>query len=413
MNDLAISARGIAKSYRIAHNAPRHTTLGEALAHKFRHGFRRTKSETFWALDDISFDIRHGEVVGIIGRNGAGKSTLLKILSQITEPTRGEIDLHGRVGSLLEVGTGFHPELTGRENIFLNGAILGMKRGEIQKRFDEIVAFAEIEQFLDTPVKRYSSGMYVRLAFAVAAHLEPDVLLVDEVLAVGDVQFQKKCLGKMGEISAGSGRTILFVSHNLSALSALCPRTIYLQDGGMKAMGPTLQVIAGYLAEGAPGRYENMHVGGAQSTACIRRAWIEPVRKQTQESDCVRLAAGDEFTLCVELTNLLKEPVEFVASFYDHLRRPIWYFANSLFKQAMLPCGKRVEIRLTYRLPRLSGASLIVDMALMTPSVYPVFDMAVNALTVGIVGEETAAHTGAKDQFPIVNEPAYRATLHE
>jgi lipopolysaccharide transport system ATP-binding protein len=248
MSDTAISARNVAKSYAIARSGPRHTTLGEAVAHTLKNGFRRAKSETFWALDDLSFDIGHGEVVGIIGRNGAGKSTLLKILSQITTPTRGEIDIHGRIGSLLEVGTGFHPELTGRENIFLNGAILGMKRAEIESRFDEIVAFAEVEQFLDTPVKRYSSGMYVRLAFAVAAHLRSDILIVDEVLAVGDIAFQKKCLGKMGDVSRQNGTTVLFVSHNMAAVRALCSRAILLKNGGIQADGSAEAVIAGYLS---------------------------------------------------------------------------------------------------------------------------------------------------------------------
>ena len=185
---------------------------------------------TIWALKDVSFEVQQGEVVGIIGRNGAGKSTLLKILSRITDPTEGRVEIHGRVGSLLEVGTGFHPELTGRENIYLNGAILGMKQAEIERKFDEIVAFAEIEKFLDTPVKRYSSGMYVRLAFAVAAHLEPEILLVDEVLAVGDAEFQKKCLGKMGDV-AKEGRTVLFVSHNMGAVTTLCKRGILLDTG--------------------------------------------------------------------------------------------------------------------------------------------------------------------------------------
>lgn len=202
-------------------------------------------SDTTWALRDVSFDILPGEVVGIIGRNGAGKSTLLKILSRITEPTSGEVRLHGRVASLLEVGTGFHPELTGRENIFLNGTILGMRKAEIDSKFDEIVAFSEIEKFLDTPVKRYSSGMYVRLAFAVAAHLEPEILLVDEVLAVGDAEFQKKCLGKMGDV-AKEGRTVLFVSHNLSAIKRLCRTGIYLDSGRIELQGPVENVLAAY-----------------------------------------------------------------------------------------------------------------------------------------------------------------------
>jgi len=208
---------------------------------------RSPGSEEFWAIRGISFDIMPGEVVGIIGRNGAGKSTLLKILSRITEPTEGRITLHGRVASLLEVGTGFHGELTGRENIFLNGAILGMSRQEIRKRFDEIVAFAEVERFLDTPVKHYSSGMYVRLAFAVAAHLEPEILIVDEVLAVGDAQFQKKCLGKMQDISSQEGRTVLFVSHNMGTVSALCTKGIYLKKGGVDFIGTAEEAIGRYV----------------------------------------------------------------------------------------------------------------------------------------------------------------------
>lgn len=205
--------------------------------------------EQFWALRDVSFELQFGEIIGIIGRNGAGKSTLLKILSRITEPDRGRAILRGRVASLLEVGTGFHPELTGRENIYLNGAILGMTRAEIKRKFDEIVDFAEVERFLDTPVKRYSSGMYVRLAFAVAAHLEPEILIVDEVLAVGDTEFQKKCLGKMSEV-AGGGRTVLFVSHNLTAIEALCPRSLYLADGKVVADAASAKVIELYLKRG-------------------------------------------------------------------------------------------------------------------------------------------------------------------
>lgn len=232
-----------------------HDTLRDAIVDAFSRPFHRgsgarnqDNEDTIWALKDVSFEVQHGEVVGIIGRNGAGKSTLLKILSRITEPTSGRAVINGRVGSLLEVGTGFHPELTGRENIYLNGAILGMTRREIDRKFDEIVAFAEIEKFLDTPVKRYSSGMYVRLAFAVAAHLEPEILLVDEVLAVGDAAFQKKCLGKMGEV-AKEGRTVLFVSHNMSAVLKMCKNTILLHGGKLVSSGASDSVVRDYISK--------------------------------------------------------------------------------------------------------------------------------------------------------------------
>lgn len=248
--DIAVSVRGLSKSYTIAHNVERATTLGEAFLHRMKNPTQKARKETFWALRDVSFDIQKGDVVGVIGRNGAGKSTLLKILSQITEPTAGEIYLYGRVGSLLEVGTGFHPELTGRENIYLNGAILGMRRKEIERQFDAIVDFAEVEQFLDTPVKRYSSGMYVRLAFGVAAHLNPEILIVDEVLAVGDATFQKKCIGKMEDV-AKEGRTVLFVSHNMGAISTLCSRAIFLSRGQLALNTDVTSAVNHYLANDA------------------------------------------------------------------------------------------------------------------------------------------------------------------
>ena len=249
MSDIAIRVENLSKRYKIG--VRRDDTLRDAIVNVFKRSNVKTLErsnvdDTIWALRDVSFEVKRGEVVGIIGRNGAGKSTLLKILSRITEPTSGRAIINGRVGSLLEVGTGFHPELTGRENIYLNGAILGMTRAEIDRKFDEIVAFSEIEKFLETPVKRYSSGMYVRLAFAVAAHLEPEILLVDEVLAVGDAAFQKKCLGKMGDV-AKEGRTVLFVSHNLIALRSLCPRAIWLERGKISDEGPSSDVVANYL----------------------------------------------------------------------------------------------------------------------------------------------------------------------
>ena len=258
MTNIAIQTDHLSKRYQIgAARAPTSSTLQEVILDTLRRPFSRHQREngessarTLWALKDVSLDVKHGEVVGIVGRNGAGKSTLLKILSRITEPTSGTATIRGRVASLLEVGTGFHPELTGRENIFLNGAILGMTRTDIARRFDEIVAFAEIEQFLETPVKHYSSGMYVRLAFAVAAHLEPEVLFVDEVLAVGDARFQMKCLGRMGD-AARDGRTIIFVSHNLAAIAQLCQRAIWLDQGSIRTLGPPVQVLQEYLSEGS------------------------------------------------------------------------------------------------------------------------------------------------------------------
>ena len=263
MSEVAIRCEGLGKQYRIG-KRERYRTLRDTLTDAMYAPFRRIRSafqpsslpasqhpngdDTIWALKDVSFEIKQGEVVGIIGRNGAGKSTLLKILSRITEPTEGTAEIHGRVGSLLEVGTGFHPELTGRENIYLNGAILGMRKAEIGRNFDEIVAFAEVEQFIDTPVKHYSSGMYMRLAFAVAAHLEPEILLVDEVLAVGDLAFQKKCLGKMSDV-AKEGRTVLFVSHNLAAVGRLCTRGIYLAEGRIAYDGLAQSAIGLYVKQ--------------------------------------------------------------------------------------------------------------------------------------------------------------------
>jgi len=251
--DIAVSVRGLWKSYTIAHEE-KHSTLAETWLHRLRNPLRGPSKETFDALKDVSFDIERGGVLGIIGRNGAGKSTLLKILSRITQPTSGEIRLRGRVGSLLEVGTGFHSELTGRENIFLNGAILGMTRSEIRRQFDAILDFAGVEKFLDTPVKRYSSGMYVRLAFAVAAHLNPEILIVDEVLAVGDAGFQKKCLGKMREISQSGGRTVLFVSHNMAAVKSLCTHGVVLHQGSLVLSSSADNAISTYLQGGVDQR---------------------------------------------------------------------------------------------------------------------------------------------------------------
>jgi lipopolysaccharide transport system ATP-binding protein len=279
--DVVIRAEGLGKKYIIGHEAKRepYIALRDVLARVARNAWRKTTdmargraivsgdtTEDFWALKDVNFEIRRGEVVGVIGRNGAGKSTLLKILSRITEPTEGEVTIEGRVASLLEVGTGFHPELTGRENIYLNGAILGMTRAEIRCKFDEIVSFAEVERFLDTPVKRFSSGMYVRLAFAIAAHLEPEILIIDEVLAVGDAEFQKKCLGKMKDVAAG-GRTVIFVSHNMSAVTQLTSRAVLLAQGRAAFAGTSAEAVEQYV-----GRH-NAGLAVEYDVRRAKRAW--------------------------------------------------------------------------------------------------------------------------------------------
>lgn len=284
MSEPAIRAEGLSKRYRLgALNAP-YDTLRDQIVRLARRDARVTRGrETLWALDDVSFDVREGEVVGIVGRNGAGKTTLLKILSRITRPTRGRAELHGRVGSLLEVGTGFHPELTGRENIFLNGAILGMSRQETTQRFDEIVEFAGVQKFVETPVKRYSSGMYVRLAFSVAAHLEPEILLVDEVLAVGDLEFQRRCLGKMESIGR-EGRTVLFVSHNMPAVARLCPRALLIEGGRLALDGDSTDVLAAYVGSGV-GNAAERRWGDPASAPGDEHARLRSVRVVNRSGD--------------------------------------------------------------------------------------------------------------------------------
>jgi lipopolysaccharide transport system ATP-binding protein len=320
MSDVVIRVEGLGKKYALHHeSSERYTALRDVLARQARVAGRllnpftlagqlrkaqrqaaaeRAESEEeFWALKDVSFEIRRGERVGIIGRNGAGKSTLLKILSRITEPTTGRVEICGRVASLLEVGTGFHPELTGRENIYLNGAILGMTRREISARFDEIVDFAELEKFLDTPVKRYSSGMYVRLAFAVAAHLEPEILVVDEVLAVGDAIFQKKCLGKMTEISTEDKRTLLFVSHNMAAIEALCTQGILIKKGQAKSFKTVRKAVQTYWDELTPSESITGFTRNRESfkSNLIKDAWLEDDSRQKRAS----FQCGEPFTICM------------------------------------------------------------------------------------------------------------------
>lgn len=299
MSDIAVRVNGLSKQYRISGKQEEYRTLREALTQAFLSPFRRAHrllsgqaysaaelDETIWALREVSFAIKQGEVVGIIGPNGAGKTTVLKILSRITEPTEGYAEIHGRVGSLLEVGTGFHPELTGRENVYLNGSILGMKKREIDRKFEEIVEFAEVAKFIDTPVKHYSSGMYVRLAFSVAAHLEPEILLVDEVLAVGDAAFQKKCLGKMGDV-AKEGRTVLFVSHNMVALQSLCDWAILLNDGKVMEEGPPRKVVSKYLQGSSSALMEqiwdDIDMAPGNNKVRLRRACIRPLEHEPGE----------------------------------------------------------------------------------------------------------------------------------
>jgi ABC-type polysaccharide/polyol phosphate transport system ATPase subunit len=353
----------LGKRYRIGQPIAPTDTLRDAIAARFRR--RRTPAgqdaSTFWALRDVSFDVHAGEVVGIVGANGAGKSTLLKILSRITEPTEGLVELRGRVGSLLEVGTGFHSELTGRENIMLSGAILGMKRAEILQRFDEIVEFAEIGRFLDTPVKQYSSGMYLRLAFAVAAHLEPDVLIVDEVLAVGDAAFQRKCLGKMEEVAGRSGRTVLFVSHNLNAVQRLCTRCVFLRQGRLAAEGPPREVIHEYLR-----------------TATVLRGpgeWIDLEHVDRTGSGAVRVAALQYRSGCdaTDGQPLPDGPLELLLDIRADRARAVGSVAATIWDQSGLKLVN-VDTLITGEPVRLdAGRNLVritIDALRLNPGIY-------------------------------------------
>lgn len=304
MSDIAIRVENLGKRYRIGAQQARYQTLRDSLVSglkRLRPGTPRPAASNLWALKDVSFEVRPGEVIGVIGRNGAGKSTLLKVLSHITRPTTGRVEIHGRVGSLLEVGTGFHPELTGRDNIYLNGAVLGMKRAEIDRKFEEIVAFAEVEKMLDTAVKHYSSGMYMRLAFSVAAHLEPEILLVDEVLAVGDAAFQKKCLGKMGEVAKG-GRTVLFVSHSMPSIELLCNRVILLDQGQKIKDGETNEVVRYYINSASPKNAGKVDLRlGKRPTVSVEPV-IEEVWLENHAGEVISsIGTGDNLTICFRI----------------------------------------------------------------------------------------------------------------
>lgn len=385
MSNIAIRVDGLSKQYKIGLAKRRHDTLRDeitdALTSIFRfngngsapRAQRSNSHDTFWAIKDVSFEVKKGEVLGIIGRNGAGKSTLLKILSRITEPTEGRAEFHGRVGSLLEVGTGFHGELTGRENVYLNGAILGMKKTEIDRKFDEIVAFAEIEKFIDTPAKRYSSGMYVRLAFAVAAHLEPEILIVDEVLAVGDVTFQKKCFNKMGNV-AREGRTVLFVSHDMPSVTGLCERILLLDQGRLLIDGPSHKVVAAYLSSGVTATGEREWADAEQAPGG-EVARLRAVRVRTEDG-CLADVVDIRRPVLIEMEyDVLKPGYRLMPNFQFYNDEGIHLFAahdmDRIWRGRRRPIGRYIS---TVELPGnfLSDGSVFVGACLETvdPVIY-------------------------------------------
>ena len=395
MSDTALSIRNLSKCYRIAHRAgyktlhDELTTLPRRLISRLRAG-RRATSETFWALKEVSFDVKRGEALGIIGSNGAGKSTLLKILNRITEPTSGGVDIYGPIGALLEVGTGFHPELTGRENVFLNGAILGMTRAEIKERFDEIVDFAEVERFLDTPVKRYSSGMYVRLAFAVAAHLDPEILLIDEVLAVGDAEFQKKCLAKMENVVASEGRTVIFVSHDMDAICRLCSRGVLLKQGEIAKEGPATDVVATYLG-GERDQTPEINFAKIESDATLQSAGLYNDEGQATTS----FSANDPIALkCSFRVERQVEGLQFSFSVFNFKGDRIFYAPISMAQPAL-----RVDHAGEYNIEALIPARLLlpgrysVTLALHTPKT-KMYDLRKQALSFRIVATVADRYDG-------------------
>ena len=400
MSDVAVRVEGVGKRYRIGAAQASYRTLREAIVDAALAPFRRlgaaadrdaphSKGNTIWALKDVTFEVKQGEVLGVIGRNGAGKSTLLRILSRITKPTEGKVRLVGRVGSLLEVGTGFHAELTGRENVYLNGAILGMRRAEIDKRFDEIVSFAETEQFLDTPVKHYSSGMHLRLAFSVAAHLQPEILLVDEVLAVGDAAFQKKCIGKMEDV-ARLGRTVLFVSHNLAAVMQLCPRSMLLDRGHVSAIEDSETVIRRYLASALASRasVELSSDAGRQGSRSVLLEWAEI--RDADNSARQRFSIGEDVTVAFGLRVMdegrLSQRVKLAIQLRSSDGMPIANIvdADSGFEVTDLHANEVISARL--RDVRLYPDSYFVSLWVGSEDSNEVFDYAENCLSFEIVG---------------------------
>jgi len=375
-----IEIKNISKSYSIHRGSERYVALRDVLMNVIRSPFKSLgnkakkvagfdKKETFWALTDVSLDIQKGEIVGLIGANGAGKSTLLKILNRITEPTSGEVIIRGRISSLLEVGTGFHPELTGRENIFFSGAILGMKRKEIVRKFEDIVKFAEMEQFIDTPVKRYSSGMHVRLAFSVAVHMEPDILLIDEVLAVGDISFQKKCLAKIHEVAKRDNRTILFVSHNLEAVQGLCDRSVLLEHGEVKMFGPTEEVIKNYLDRQSSRVHEAVYDFPAipEKTQQIRKISF----KNSDGLLATELEAGRPFSVEVsyDLKDSRSEFMMILRCINEHGN--LVFFTRDTDKNPNLAAGRAAGSYVsTFRFPVTPGISLQLGQYTMMVRIY-------------------------------------------
>ena len=400
-SELAITVRGVGKSYTLSHQGETHSTLAETLLHRMRNPFQRATKETFWALRNVGFDLRQGDVVGIIGRNGAGKSTLLKILSRITDLTEGEIAVYGRIGSLLEVGTGFHPELTGRENIFLNGAILGMRKREIAGQFDAIVDFAGVERFLDTPVKRYSSGMYVRLAFAVAAHLESEILIVDEVLAVGDAEFQRKCLGKMKDVARG-GRAVLFVSHHMQSVQVLCNRGMYLERGEVKHYGSVAGAIERYSA----------------SFAQVSRVTADPDRRPgSGEMRFARVFPGKETFTCGETKTIhftieRRRPFEgkfFVSAHVVNELGVVLAQCDSRMVGAWFDAEDALEGEFSLRTPWLKPGRYRVEMFICSAGIMDRFDEACQLEVIPLLPYPAAGNEEATSNGVVFGDFAYLA----
>src|SRR5438067_481361 len=420
MSDAIITVENLGKKYSLRHQRnERYTALRDVIAEKALGFFKNLKSgngvsvskEDFWALKDVSFEVQRGEVVGIIGRNGAGKSTLLKILSRITEPTEGRVRIRGRVASLLEVGTGFHPELTGRENIFINGAILGMTRAEIKKKFDEIVAFAEIERFLDTPVKRYSSGMYVRLAFAVAANLDTEILLIDEVLAVGDAEFQKKCLDKMENVVTTEGRTVVFVSHDMDAICHICSRCILLKDGEIAKIGDAADVVAAYLG-GEQDQAPEINFPPIDSDASFRFAGLyNPLGEAVNAFSATEpIALRCAFRVSREI-----EGLQFSFSVFNFKGDRIFYSPISMAKPA-IPVHRTGEHHVEAVIPGrlLLPGRYSISLALHTPKT-KLYDLRKQALSFRIVATMADRFDGfSGDELgQIFADVKWRRTDHE